>query len=445
MAFLDIFRKKKKPIKLNEILYWQLVNSHGVVFYDFDREDFIKKGYQANSDVYKIIRKIVDKCAVPDTYLYTDNEEVKSARYKPFLKSADPIDAAKGKIYRAKSLDFVTGDNDLLKLLETPNPHQTWREMIEMFRIFYFVQGEAFIYRETALDSDIAKSLHVAPANLMTPIFSNNIDHIIEGWSPKMAGGWTREIDARDVMHLKMSNPLYTEYGNQLRGQSPLLAGLKYLQLNDKGIETWVKSVENEGAKGIISPNHANPELWLTPNQVESTEKKVEEKIHGIENRNKIVVSGMPLQYTQIGLAPAALSLIDALKHAEINLCDLWGVPATLFDPNPTYQNQQAAAKRFISEVIIPYLAKEDEAFNNWLVKPFSQRDNKKYVLDTDTSAFDELKLTVDEIKALSEYLTKNEVRVMMGWDEIDNPYADELFIDNGKIPLSDYAFEIEP
>ena len=151
----------------------------------------------------------------------------------------------------------------------------------------------------------------------------------------------------------------------------------------------------------------------------------------------------MPLQFTQIGLSPDALSIIDALNHAKINLCDLWGVPSTLFEPNPTYQNQQSAAKRFISEVVIPYLMKEDDALNRWLIEPFVQRDNVKYVIDTDTSTFEELEMTLEEIQSLSAYLTINEIRVMQGWDEIDNEYANELFIDNNKIPMSDYAVQI--
>ena len=443
MALFDIFKKKTTSQKLNDILYWRLLNDTGVVFYDYNAEDFIEKGYQGNADVYKIVRKIVDKCATAETYLYTDNEDKKSLKYKQYTKSTTAIDNAKGKIYRAKALDFVTGENDLLKLMDMPNSYQTWGEMIELFRIFYFVQGEAFLYRETALESDIALTLHVAPANLMTPVYSDDSDNIIKAWKLRLTGGYLRELDAKDVLQLKMSNPMFTEDGKQLRGQSPLLAGLKYLQLNDKGLEAWVKSVENEGAKGIISPNHADPNLWLTPEQVSSTEERVQEKLHGVENRNKVVVSGMPLQFTQIGLSPNALSLIEALDHAKVNLCDLWGVPATLFEPNPTYQNQQAAAKRFVSEVVIPYLKKEDEALNRWLVEPFVQRDNKKYVIDTDTSTFEELKMTLEEIQALSAYLTINEIRIMQGWDEIDNEYANELFIENNKIPMSDYAVQI--
>jgi HK97 family phage portal protein len=235
-----------------------------------------------------------------------------------------------------------------------------------------------------------------------------------------------------------MTNPIFTEDGEQLRGLSPLVAGLKYLQLDDKSIETWIKSIENEGAKGIISPNTSNPDFWLQPEQVKLLDKEIDERIVGVKNKNKIVASSMPLQYTQIGLSPDALSVIQALEHSQINLCDLWGVPATLFDPNPTYQNQKEAGLQFVRNVIIPYLEKEEQKLNEWLVKPFSERDNKNYYIDNDTSQFDELAISLDERQSLAKILTINEMRIIEGYDTIDNPYADEVFIEPGRVPLSD-------
>ena len=427
--------------ELLEVLYSRLIQNRNLVLYNFDpkKNDFIVKGYGQNAEVYKIVNKIVTKCNAIETILYNDTGEKSVQRYKKFLKSAVPIDSAKGKIYRAKALEYIEDEgNDLLQLLKKPNSYQSWLEMMELFRIFYFVQGEAFLYRETALDSDIALSLHVAPANWMTPVFSDDPQNIIKGWKLNMYGGVKRTLNVEDVFHLKMTNPIFTEDGGQLRGLSPLVAGLKYLQLDDRSVEAWIKSIENEGAKGIISPNTSNPDFWLQPEQVKLLDKEIDERIAGVKNKNKIVASSMPLQYTQIGLSPDALSVIQALEHSQVNLCDLWNVPATLFDPNPTYQNQKEAGLQFVTNVIIPYLEKEEQKLNSWLVKPFSERDNKNYYIDNDTSQFDELALSLDQILALERILPINEMRAALGYDTLDTPYADELFIDQGRIPLSD-------
>jgi phage portal protein BeeE len=200
--------------------------------------------------------------------------------------------------------------------------------------------------------------------------------------------------------------------------------------------------MQNEGAKGIVSPNHPNPELWLTPDQVTKTEDSVKTKIEGVENRNKIVVSGMPLQYTQIGLSPDALNIVKGLDQAGVKLCDLWGVPAVLFDPNPTYQNQKEAGKRFVLEVVLPYLNAEEDKINQWLVAPFVKRDGIKYTVDYDLSAYDELRLDLEDAESMLKTHTINEVRVMLGSDELEEDYANQVFVSQGMVPLSDYAIE---
>ena len=43
-----------------------LIQNTPVVFYNFDKHDFIEKGYTHNAEVYKIVRKIIDKLQVAD-------------------------------------------------------------------------------------------------------------------------------------------------------------------------------------------------------------------------------------------------------------------------------------------------------------------------------------------------------------------------------------------
>ena len=70
--------------------------------------------------VYKIVNKIVTKCNAVETILYNDTGENQYEIIRKFLKSAVPIDSAKGKIYRAKALEFIEDEeNDLLQLLKT--------------------------------------------------------------------------------------------------------------------------------------------------------------------------------------------------------------------------------------------------------------------------------------------------------------------------------------
>jgi|GEM_PF-640819 len=436
-------QQKRTDNDLNAILYGQLVNHQAVVFYNYSREDYISKGYQSNAEVYTIVNKIVSKTIAAPCYLYIDKEDQKSAKYKKYRqykKNAGSDKHSLNRLYVAKALEYAPETSDLARLLKNPNPNQSWAEMMELFDIFYFVQGEAFLYRETAEDSDIALNLNVAPANLMTPIFGGDYDDVITGWTLDMLNGENRKLDAKDVFQLKMANPMFDQYGGQLRGQSPLMAGLKYLCQSNEGVKAWANSLANEGAKGIISPNHADPKLWLNPEQVKATQAGVDEKVNGAQNKNKVMTSGMPLQYTAIGLSPEALNIIEGLKYAGVKLANLWNVPAVLFEEDPTYQNKKEARKEFVSDVVLPYHLKKEDALNRWLVEPFIKRDKKAYVLDYDTSQYEELKPSKEDIEAFKEFCTINEIRIIQGFDEIEDDYANQIFIPQGKIPLSDYS-----
>ncbi len=439
---MNLFRRKKK-VHISEVVQKALtyfVGNSPVIFYDYNQQDYIKEGYAANAEVYSIIKKITDKCNVAEPFIYIDKEGVKSRQTSPATTKnnrSNPLGFAKHKLAIKAVLDYADSDNDLSKLIKNPNDTETWRDLSNLWRIFYNVQGEAFLYREAG-DDNCALSLHVAPPHMMTPFVEGTK---LVGWQLNLGNGYTRNFrgeDINDVLHLKMPNPIFVN-GQSIRGMSPLLAGLKYLQLSDESLHSWLKSVINEGAKGLVSPNHSTPDMWLTPEQVELVTATIEKKLHGSDNKNKVAVSGMPVTYHPIGLSPDALNVINALEKSEHKLCDLWNVPPVLFDPNPTYANQSVAAKRFVSDTIVPYLNVEEDKLNKWLVQPFIDRDGVNYVLDYDLSEMEELRLSIDQTDALLKTHTINEVRVMLGSDELEEEYANQVFIQQGTVPLSDF------
>src|SRR5690554_2081660 len=73
----SIFRRKKKEVsKAYSPTVW--VGGAPVVFYNYGQEDFVKKGYAENAEVYSIIKKITDTANIATPYIYVDKEGVKS-------------------------------------------------------------------------------------------------------------------------------------------------------------------------------------------------------------------------------------------------------------------------------------------------------------------------------------------------------------------------------
>src|SRR5678816_899163 len=70
-------------------------------------------------------------------------------------------------------LDYADNDNDLSRLIKNPNDTETWRELFTLLRIFHFVQGEGFLYRESG-DDDCALSIRIAPPHMMQPFIDRD-------------------------------------------------------------------------------------------------------------------------------------------------------------------------------------------------------------------------------------------------------------------------------
>src|SRR5690554_1304554 len=142
---MNFFRRKKK-VHISEVVQKALtyfVGNSPVMFYNFNQEDYIKEGYAANAEVYSIIKKITDKCNVAEPFIYIDKEGVKSKSLATSKSNrGNPLGLARHKLAVKAALDYADNDNDLSRLIKNPNDTETWRELITLLRVFYFVRSE---------------------------------------------------------------------------------------------------------------------------------------------------------------------------------------------------------------------------------------------------------------------------------------------------------------
>lgn len=431
---------------LSQIAY-QYFTNNDIVWYDnAQAEVFVNRGYRGNANVYAIVRKIGDKNKIAPLLVYTEKSGKNlTTKYKKFKYSGNSDTHTQSIAMRSKALEFAE-DTDLGKLLQNPNPHQTWSEFMDDVSGFYNTCGEAFIYGvgpgEDSKNFGKYTELYAMPSHLVT-IVAGDIMNPVKGYKLRI-GDVTKEIPEKDVCHIKMFNPYWTVTGDQLRGQSPLLAGLKHLKRNDVGLYSSSKLLENRGAETIVSPNHPDSKYWLNPTQVTATEQALGEKINGPANKGKTVVSGMPLQAIQLGLSPQALQIIESMNDDVTTLCSLWGIdPILLGRGTGTYSNQEQARKALVTDITIPFLNMIEQKLMQWLVPAYSKSDKKDYIIDFDTTVYPELQSDMKLIKEVyldSQVLTIDEKRVMINFDERGTPDADVILVDAGKVPLADAA-----
>jgi HK97 family phage portal protein len=418
---------------LNRMLYGQFTASTMVVWYDSNQQTFIDKGYKGNALVYSIIRKIAEKGKQCPTFVYKETEA--SKKFKGGKYSAKELNRLQSVTFRKKELVDVSYSDPVNMLIKNPNPNQTWSEFLDSMLTWYNTSGEIFIYGfspSDGLNKGKIKEMYVMPSNYVE-LVAGNLFQPVKGYK-LIIGDQNIEIPADQVLHIKNTNLTWDLNGAQLRGMPPLLAGLKTLQANNESTEAKQKTFQNGGAKGIISPNVNNPEFWPSPDQRAKMDERIDERINGTKNINKIVASSIPLRYDAIGLSPVAMDIINSQNSDLQTLCGLWGVNPVLFSSNATYANLEHAQKSLVTDVIMPQLQLIEEKFTEWLGESYGM----DYVIDFDISSFSELQPDVQVILdtyGKSPYFTGNEVRSLLNWHASEDPAMDVHWIPTNVIP----------
>jgi len=418
---------------LNRILLGQYLNNL-IIWYDPKIQTIVDEGYRGNAMVYSIIRKISDKAKGADLQVFKKTGEQK--RYKSLKYHNDDILRATSKAFKKKELELISGNDDIYRLITMPNRTQSTSEFVDDCCTWWNTSGEVFIYGvgpEVGSRAGKYSEMYVLPSHLMEIIQGDMFNPIV-GY--KMAIGDQKIVfPAEDILHIKSFNPDWDIQGSQLRGQPPLLAGLKFLKKNNSGVEAGANSNENQGAKGLVTPSITNPEMYLDAVQMEQFRQGIDKRVNGNENISKIIASGMPLSYQQIGMSPVALDLIAGLDYDDKKLCGLWGVNPVIFEPTATQANLMHAQKGLVTDVVMPFLNMLEERLSGWLNKKFGTN----YVLDFDVSSYPELqpdvKLIMDAYRD-NATVTKNELRVMLGFDELEEDGANTLWVGSNQIPL---------
>jgi HK97 family phage portal protein len=409
-----------------------------VVLYDNKVDTYVKKGYQGNAMVYSIIQKLSEKRKEATLNVMRKTGNSSKSRYKALKKSANIENIAKSRLYQAKEFEFVSESDPFFKIIKKPNPKQSSSQFIEDISKWWDIAGEFFIYGfrpENGLNRGKITEMYVLPSNLVE-LIQGDIMTPIRGYK-LMIGDQSIVFPPEDILHVKSFNPEWNINGIQERGQPPLMAGSNLLQKNNAGIQSAMRNNENDGAKGVLSPDGRMGSEVLTSPQLGDLKQKIEDKVNGLQNKAKVVPSGLPMQYTAIGLSPVALDLIKGLEYDDEKLCGLWGVNPVMFKPTATQANLEIAQKALVTDCCLPFLNMVEQELTEWLTKEWGAQ----YVLDFDTQSYAELqpdmKMILDSL-GKSHLFTGNEIRPLLGFDQSEDPAMSIHWIPINLVPASE-------
>ena len=446
-SFFDRFKRLNKNQNTNEeynkAIYSFIGNS--IVWNAENDESYITEGYRKNATIYSIINLITKAATTIPLQVYEKTNDNDYKRYKAltsgFMDSASIRKAA----MLQKSALIELQNTELHKLLERPNPAQSYSSWLTEIIAFGKLTGNRYIYGigpETGDNLGKFSELYVMPSQNME-IISNGLMNPVSQY--KLDYNGTKYIDASEICHIKDFNPYYDGTGSHLYGQSPLRAGLRSLTTNNEAVQTGVKYLQNQTARGLLTSEMGD----ISEVQAKQLKDKFRRQHQGSDKAGDIIITPNKMSWVNFGLNAADVSLIEQYNASIKDLCNIYNVPVQLLNntDSSSYNNQKEAKKALYQNVVIPELIKIKDELNRWLVPKYG--DN--LCIEFDFSVIPELQEETEKVvEQLSKawWITPNEKRAAMNYGkDQENTTLDDYFIPANLIPTnpSDIDIPIDP
>jgi len=398
-------------------------------------DSYINQGYRYNATIYSIVNLITKSATNIPFCIYEVQNDNDLKRYKA-MTNGDLNSTAlhNAKILQKKAMVELE-DTELHKVLQRPNPAQSYNTWISEIIAFGLLTGNRYIYGispDTGASAGKFKELYVMPSQVME-INSGGLFKPVDYYTLEYNG--THQIPAEQILHIKDFNPYYDGTGSHLYGMSPLKAGLRVMDANNEALTTGLKYLQNQTARGMLVSEEGD----INEVQARQLKDKFKQQYQGSKNAGDVIVTPKKLSWVNFGLNASDLSLIEQYNATIKDLCNIYSVPVQLLNntDSSSYNNQKEAKKSLYVNAVIPQLVKIREELNRWLTPQYGE----KLYVDFDFTVIPELQEEMEKVvgqMSQAWWLTPNEKRAAMsyGMDE-ENTQLDDYYIPSNLIPVS--------
>ncbi|MDR0575636.1 MAG: phage portal protein [Tannerella sp.] len=320
-----------------------------------------------------------------------------------------------------------------LNLFTSPNPLQTWTELIFQAEAYRYVFGEVFFYFSFPVGFSPSESTCIW---VISPGYveieetgklynQTNIENIIKGYALDMGNERIR-ISPDEMLHIKDSFANLDFNPRDLRGKSRITT-LEYEVRNIIQAQEAIYSLNKDrGAQGIITnkSKDASGNIPLTPAEKEKIQYELK---YGLsERQKKVILADVDLGWQQMSFNVKDLMLFEGIKANIENVADAFNYPFELLanQKGTTFDNKSESEKIMYQDAIIPFSKIYAEKFTNHLdlkgskiVIDFSEVECLR---EAEKEKAEALKLhnEANEISFRNKIVTREEWREIIGMDQ---------------------------
>ena len=330
-----------------------------------------------------------------------------------------------GEVARYLELQDKKGDyienHWVLDLLRHPNDRFNLRRFATAWAVNKLLFGDAWVYAPSAVGKNLGKvsEMYVIPSWRIETDSDGKLQPL-KGLV--IAGSSKGKISMDDVFE----SFDYNLDDGSFFGTSKVVSAAVYLDVIDKGMRRESQSLENGGVANLVTPK--GDEAGVLPEHADDLESRFNSK----KNVNKTLALRIPVEVHTLGNAPVDLSILDTHKEAVTALCFVFKVPVDLYYGQAKYENAKEAKKTIYEQNAIPLANEFAEDLITFLMK--KDKSLQGYRLTVNTDMIDVLKdKSTDVLNNLNlAYCTLNERREAIGYEPIDEDYANKPIIPMG-------------
>jgi HK97 family phage portal protein len=384
--------------------------------------------YVTVDDVYSIISLLADTAARIPMYGYEIVDEPSMKSYKKM-----GADTLQGKYYRRKAMQDLPQNDKFVEFIDSIS----YADRIKYYSQLY-INGELFLYKEMIeLGPNAGKIyLHSLNSQNVTVIISEAFPQHVIGYK-YFDMGFDGTFTPDEIIHIKYYNPTIVN-GLQWRGLSPLQVLNKRITRLNAGMNASVSQMQNGGVPGIVYEKDA-----MAIETLGQRKNDFASYLRNSSNKGAPYFAAGEMGYLPLGLSLADLD-VNTLQGIDFTkLCNAYKLPEILLNnqDSSTFNNVSTAEKMLYTNSILPNIYLFRDALISSIIPMFNDRIRRTVEIDlSNIPALQQDMKTQAEALDRMWWITPNEKRDIMDFEELADPLMDQILIDGGKQLLNDLA-----
>ncbi len=417
--------------------YW--ISQNGAYSYELqDLKKLVAASYCGNPHAFSVINKILLEVLNVPWYVYEVKNAEKFKEYKAHKNMGNWDQVLK---IEKEALVRNQKKTDLQKLVDQPNPKQSFEQYIQACLAGYLLTGDVISY---IIPSNLSSRKGILQLIPLPPQFTKVIPK--KGWDGKvdryelfLDPSSPITFQPQEILQISNYNPgieVYSDsrglnYSLPVRGLSIFASLGTVIQGSNDGFIAQMKLLQNGGPLGILS-NKSN--MPMSGMQVDSTKRALAgsnemDDYIGPWNRGKIRMTTANMSWIPMGMNSVDLQILDLQKASLATVCNVANMPLEMMSmEGATFNNKKEALKEMWNGAILPHMNPIRDGINTAAAEFYPEIKNGDSFIDYDHHSVPALQQDIEKMHKIGMEQVQNALITRRMYQErmgIENAFDD--------------------